>query len=129
MKLARFDILGARNIIRAMQYFAPFLLALCAAAASAQPVVPSIALEPFLKGLSKPLYATHDGTSRLFVVEQVGRVRLVENGELQEEPYLDLTNRVFEQGECGLLSVAFHPEFAKNGYLYVNYTSRKPRLH
>src|SRR5205807_2096369 len=39
-------------------------------------------------------------------------------------PYLNIVDRVYYQGECGLLSVAFHPKFASNGLLYVNYTTR-----
>src|SRR5262245_61922591 len=90
--------------------------------------VPKIRLEPLVQGLQNPLYLTHDGTGRMFIVEQVGRIRLFENGLLQKAPYLDIASRVLSGGECGLLGLAFHPKFAENGYLYVNYTSRRGRL-
>ncbi|MGH7213879.1 MAG: PQQ-dependent sugar dehydrogenase [Tepidisphaeraceae bacterium] len=89
---------------------------------------PTIRLEPFIRGLERPVYLTHDGTSRLFIVEQPGRIRLVVDGQLQIQPYLDIVKKVESQGECGLLSVAFHPDFQTNGLFYVNYTTRQPKL-
>ncbi len=77
-----------------------------------------------MRGLKQPVYLTHDGTPRTFIVEQAGTVRLITNGKLVKQPYLDIVKRVTSGGECGLLSVAFHPKFAKNGYLYVNYTAK-----
>src|SRR5207253_3174072 len=63
--------------------------------------------------------------NRLFIVEQPGRVRLVKNGALQTTAFLDLRSKVESGGgEQGLLSVAFHPAFATNGFFYVNYTSQ-----
>src|SRR3982750_1261506 len=79
--------------------------------------VPRIALRPFVQGFERPLYVTHDGTSRIFVVEQPGRIRLVDDGKLLARPYLDIAKKVEAQGECGLLSVAFHRKFADNGCL------------
>jgi glucose/arabinose dehydrogenase len=90
---------------------------------------PRIALEPFVRGgLERPVYVTHDGTDRIFIVEQPGRVRLVINGEMLKTPYLDVARSVADGGECGFLSIAFHPDFATNGYLYANYTARRPKL-
>jgi glucose/arabinose dehydrogenase len=60
--------------------------------------------------------------SRLFVVEQAGRIRVVRNGRTLKAPFLDLTDRVTSGGEQGLLSVAFAPDYAKSGLLYVFYT-------
>jgi glucose/arabinose dehydrogenase len=75
-------------------------------------------------GLSAPLFlGAPPGDARLFVVEQAGRVRVIENGQLLATPFLDLTSKVwYDGGERGLLSMAFHPQFASNGYLYVCYT-------
>src|SRR4051794_9944360 len=81
---------------------------------------PSIALEVFVRGIDHPTYLTNDGTQRLFIVEQPGRIRLMIDGKLQPKPYLDIDDHVQYGGECGLLSVAFHPDFAKNGYFYIN---------
>jgi glucose/arabinose dehydrogenase len=83
-----------------------------------------LALEPVASGLAAPLYLTAPpgDTARLFVVEQGGRVRIVAHGRLLAAPFLDLTARVSAGGERGLLSLAFHPDFAANGYFYVDYT-------
>jgi glucose/arabinose dehydrogenase len=66
---------------------------------------------------------------RLFVVEQAGRIRTFLAAEaIAEAPVLlDLRDRVAAGGEMGLLGLAFHPRFAENGYLYVNYTADAPR--
>lgn len=88
----------------------------------------SIELLPVITtGLDHPLYLTHagDGPKRLFVVEQAGRIRLVEQGVLAPLPYLDITDRVRSGGEQGLLGLAFHPDYRTNGRFFVNYT-RKP---
>lgn len=82
-------------------------------------------LEEVASGLSNPLYLTAPRSDpRLFVVEQPGRIRVVEDGRLLPAPFLDITDRVSSGGERGLLSVAFHPAYASNGYLYVDYTDR-----
>jgi len=74
-------------------------------------------------GLSNPLYLTAPaGDDRLFVVEQPGRVRIIRPGTLLPQPFLDITARVSSGGERGLLSIAFHPRYATNGYVYVSYT-------
>ncbi|MDB4949070.1 MAG: glucose/sorbosone dehydrogenase [Gemmatimonadetes bacterium] len=76
-------------------------------------------------GLSSPLYLTApSGDARLFVVEQPGRIRIVKNGQLLPTPFLDITDRVGSGGERGLLGLAFHPRYAANGFLYVDYTDR-----
>jgi glucose/arabinose dehydrogenase len=59
---------------------------------------------------------------RLYVVEQPGRIRVIENGRLTPQPFLDITSAVQAGGEQGLLSVAFHPDYADNGLFYVDYT-------
>jgi glucose/arabinose dehydrogenase len=75
-------------------------------------------------GLSSPLFVTNaaDGSGRLFVVEQGGRVRVVKNGVLQPGYFLDIHAEVAASGERGLLGLAFHPDFASNGKLFVYYT-------
>jgi glucose/arabinose dehydrogenase len=90
-----------------------------------QPIeLPEIALEPvFEGGLVRPTYLTHAGDDRLFVIEQPGRIRIIQDGQLLDRPFLDLTSKVLAQGnEQGLLSVAFHPDYAANGQFFVNYT-------
>lgn len=82
------------------------------------------------RGLEQPLYLTHDGVDpdRMYVLEQPGRIRIIERGNLLPDAWLDIEKRVHSGGECGLLGLAFHPEFAENGLFYVDYTARKPRL-
>jgi glucose/arabinose dehydrogenase len=75
--------------------------------------------------------AANDGTGRIFVVERVGRVRIVsKDGKLQEEPFLDLTNinplgSEVQTGfvEQGLWSIALHPRFKENGHVFVHFSS------
>lgn len=80
---------------------------------------------PVVSGLTKPLdmAALPDGTGRVLVLEQPGTIRLVENGVLLPDPFLDIRDRVGSQGnEQGLLGIALHPIFVQNGFFYVNYT-------
>jgi len=83
----------------------------------------TLELQLVASGLSSPLYLTTPaGDPRLFIVEQEGRIRIVKNGQLPATPFLDITGSVGAGGERGLLSVAFHPSYATNGYFYVDYT-------
>jgi glucose/arabinose dehydrogenase len=81
-------------------------------------------LEGVADGFAQPLGITHagDGSERLFVVEQGGRVQVLRGGERQQQPYLDLSDRMRARGEQGLLGLAFHPRFADNGRLFAHYT-------
>jgi glucose/arabinose dehydrogenase len=86
----------------------------------------TLKLDPFVSsGLSTPVFLTQpldDG--RIFVVEQAGRIRIVKNGQLQATPFLDITSRVLSGDERGLLSVAFHPNYAINHFFYVYFTTQ-----
>jgi glucose/arabinose dehydrogenase len=71
----------------------------------------------------RPLAVTHAGDARLFVVEQAGLIWILEDGERQEEPFLDLREQVNDRSnEQGLLGLAFHPEYSDNGFFFINYT-------
>jgi len=84
-----------------------------------------LAAEEVVRGLDAPVYLTApSGDSRLFIVEQPGRIRIVENGKLLPKPFLDIRSKVGYGGERGLLSVAFHPQYRANGFLFVNYTNK-----
>ncbi len=76
------------------------------------------------KGLDAPVDVTSTPSEpdRLYVVEQAGRILTVENGRVSPQPFLDITNDVVSGGEQGLLSVAFHPDYATNHLFYVDYT-------
>lgn len=85
---------------------------------------------PFLT-FSNPvdLQSARDGTNRLFVVEQQGKIFVFQNDRntSTKKVFLDITDRVSWGGEMGLLGLAFHPQFQTNGYFYVNYTANNPR--
>jgi glucose/arabinose dehydrogenase len=78
----------------------------------------------FASGLSNPIGLANagDGSGRLFVLEQAGLVRIIREGELLGEPFLDISAQISCCGERGLLGLAFHPNYTENGFFYVNYT-------
>ena len=83
-----------------------------------------ISLQPFLSGLSSPLYMTNakDGSNRLFVVEQGGVIKVIQPGSTTPSVFINISSKVLNNGEQGLLGLAFHPNFANNGYFFVDYT-------
>ncbi|MEO1084569.1 MAG: PQQ-dependent sugar dehydrogenase, partial [Acidobacteriota bacterium] len=91
--------------------------------AAAQPPA-DLMLETVVSGLSQPVAIRNagDGTDRLFIVEQGGLIKILENDAVLPTPFIDLTTPVVSGGEQGLLGLAFHPDYATNGYFYVNYT-------
>jgi glucose/arabinose dehydrogenase len=80
--------------------------------------------------LDQPLSITHagDGSDRLFVVERPGRIRIVDASGVRTTPFLDLTARVTTNSECGLLGLAFAPDYATSGDFYVYYSYDVVRL-
>ncbi len=90
------------------------------------PTAYTYALELVADGFSRPTHLVNagDGSGRLFVVEQEGRIWILRDGQRLPEPFLDLRRQVGARGnEQGLLSLVFHPQFAANGRLFVNYTN------
>jgi glucose/arabinose dehydrogenase len=83
-----------------------------------------LALETVASGLSFPVLVTAplSETNRLYVVEKRGTIRLIKDGQLVEEPFLDIRGRVSTGSEQGLLGLAFHPDYASNGVFVINYT-------
>ena len=83
-----------------------------------------IRLVAVARGLERPVHvaAAPGEPDRLYVVEQAGRIRIVEGGRVEAKPFLDVTSEVVSGGEQGLLSLAFHPDYRENGLLYVDYT-------
>lgn len=79
-------------------------------------------------GFNQPVgvYSPGDGSGRLFVVEQGGNIKIIKNGVVLSTPFLNLDpdTQVLSGGERGLLGLAFHPNFKRNGYFFVNYTRR-----
>lgn len=97
-----------------------------------QSIWPEINLHPYVAGFNHPVYVTHsnDGSFRLFVVEQIGIIRIIQNNQQFPTPFLDIRERVRSPwhndgggNEEGLLSVAFPPEFNTTGHFYVYYTN------
>ncbi|MCS6996262.1 MAG: PQQ-dependent sugar dehydrogenase [Casimicrobiaceae bacterium] len=100
--------------------FAALMAFALAGSATAQ-----IVLKPAATGLTQPVDLAHAGDERLFVVEQPGRIRIVNpDGQVLTTPFLDITDRVLCCGERGLLGLAFHPNYASNGRFFVYYTSK-----
>jgi len=104
-----------------MKHFAlALMLTLLPGAALAQPV--NLTAQLVAGGFELPVFATSPGDDRLFVVEQTGRILVLVDGQVKPEPFLDLRGQVSGGGEQGLLGLAFHPEYANNGRVFVNYT-------
>ena len=82
---------------------------------------------PLASGLYHPtdIQNAGDQSGRLFILEQNGRIRILQDGQLQFEPFLDITDHVDDgSNEQGLLGLAFHPDFEHNGFFYVDYTKQ-----
>jgi glucose/arabinose dehydrogenase len=92
--------------------------------ASAGAQQPQLRLQQVASGLDSPLHvaAPRNERGRIYIVLQDGKIVVLENGQVREQPFLDIDRQVTSGGEQGLLSVAFHPHYAQNRLFYVNYT-------
>jgi glucose/arabinose dehydrogenase len=86
--------------------------------------VPALIARRIASGFASPLdlQSAPGDSARLYVVEQGGRIEIILDGQVQPEPFLDISDRTRGGGERGLLGLAFHPEFTSNGRFFVNYT-------
>jgi len=78
-----------------------------------------------LRGLDRPvdIQSAYDGSNRLFIAEKQGHIQIYRDGEILDDPFLNIALRVNDiEREQGLLGLAFHPAYEQNGYFYVNYT-------
>jgi glucose/arabinose dehydrogenase len=92
-------------------------------ALSALPDPAGASWEVAAEGLASPIDLQNAGADRLYVVEQLGVIRVIEAGAVLEAPFLDIRERVGTEGnERGLLGLAFDPAFTDNGLFFVNYT-------
>ncbi len=100
------------------------LLLLIFLAVNALAQKPVAYLTQFANGFTRPCDITHCGDNRLFVVEQRGRIWILDaNGNKLPTPFLDIDPSVGSSGnEQGLLGLAFHPNYPTTPYFYVNYT-------
>jgi glucose/arabinose dehydrogenase len=96
-----------------------------AAVVQGNPANADIALSLRKSGLTKPVFITsaRDGTGRLFIVEQTGRIKILKDGILRSTPFLSIPGKVSDGFEQGLLGLAFHPNYETNRRLYVYYTN------
>ena len=111
-----------------MKYLLPLLSTLAACGSfldtpKPTPGEPSLLL---LGTFANPVYITTPSgdSARLFVVEQGGTIRVLHHDTTRARPFLNITSSVLSGGERGLLSMAFHPQYATNGRFYVYYTNR-----
>jgi glucose/arabinose dehydrogenase len=83
----------------------------------------AISLQLVASGLSAPLdlEQPNDGSGRLFIVEQGGTIKILQNGAVLPQPFLDISSKVINKVEMGLLGLTFHPGFQTNHKFYVNY--------
>ena len=93
----------------------------------AQDTLPDVEInidEIVASGFTLPVQVTHagDGSSRLFVVQQNGYIRIVKNGVVNPTDFLNIRSAISCCGEMGLLGLAFHPDYETNGYFYIYYT-------
>jgi glucose/arabinose dehydrogenase len=86
---------------------------------------PSPSLLKIAGGLSQPVFLTHapGDSTRLFVVEKTGKIRIIKDGALMGPAFLDLSDSVSGGSEQGLLGMAFSPDYRATGRFYVSYTS------
>lgn len=97
-----------------------FLLCLIGGSAFSQ----TIAVQQFATGFNDPVEIVHAGDSRLFVVQQSGQIRVLNsNGTVNATNFLNVQPLISTGSERGLLGLAFHPQFATNGFFYINYTN------
>jgi glucose/arabinose dehydrogenase len=96
-------------------------------------IASKIELVEVVRGLARPVAlvaAPDDARKRLFIVEQhAGRIRILENGKLAAKSFYEVDAKISTGNEQGLLGLAFHPAFAKNGRLFVNYTASDKDTH
>ena len=82
----------------------------------------NIILTEFATGLTAPVEIVNNGDSRLFVVQQNGAIKIVlPNGTVNATNFINLSTKIVFSGERGLLGMAFHPQYATNGYFFVYY--------
>jgi len=91
----------------------------------------TVTLDVIAEGFNSPLYATHahDDSNRLFIVDQIGVIYIIDNGELLTKPFLDIRDNIVDldvtYDERGLLGLAFHPNYPINGRFFIYYSAPK----
>ncbi len=108
-----------------IRFAAALALVLCALAASFDAAA-VVSWTKAYTGVASTIdiVSPRDGTNRLFLVQQSGAVRIVENGVVLPTPFIDLSTVILSGGEQGLLGLAFHPQYSTNRRFFVNYTRK-----
>ncbi|MBL7662368.1 PQQ-dependent sugar dehydrogenase [bacterium] len=85
----------------------------------------NIKLTEIATGLNAPVYLTHssDHSTRLYVLEQAGKIKIVENAAILATPFLDISTEISSGGERGLLGLAFHPDYQSNRRFFIYVTN------
>ena len=85
--------------------------------------VQGVSLQQIASNLGSLTAVTNAGDGRLFLTLRDGRILISENGVVRSQPFLDIRGQTTTDGERGLLSMAFHPHYAENGFFFINYTN------
>ena len=95
-----------------------------AASGASESAASGVRLARVKSGLGDALLATAapGQANRLYIVQQSGKVRILQNGRMLPTPFLDVSNLISSGGERGLLGLAFHPQYASNGRFFIRYT-------
>jgi glucose/arabinose dehydrogenase len=90
----------------------------------------AVTIQKIVGNLARPvdIVSPRDGTNRLFIVLQEGKIVIFNGTKKLSKPFLDITSAVSCCGERGLLSLAFHPDYTNNGFFYIHYTNRNGDL-
>jgi glucose/arabinose dehydrogenase len=106
------------------QLFFAFKVLLVSMMAGFAYAAPAITLQEIATGFQSPVELANsgDGSGRLFVVEQGGKIKVLSGGVVSANPFLDISAVIASGGERGLLGLAFHPQYSSNGAFYVYYT-------
>jgi len=102
--------------------------ALLPARVQAQAIPPGFVLDTVVSGLHEPTSFAFAADGRIFISERAGAVRVVENGELLHEPFVNLDHEINSEGTRGLMGIALHPNFPRTPYLYMAYVYDPPEV-
>ena len=80
-----------------------------------------LAIEPVVSGLTRPVKVTHASDDRLFVAEIGGKIKIVKNGAVLSQPFLDIGAKINDPDWAGIFSIAFPPDYQTSGFFYVLY--------
>lgn len=115
-----------------MKFYLTLILALLVSCSNQEKKTQSIIQEAFPNltfEFPVDLQSPKDGTNRIFVLSQPGKIYVFENDPVvtEKKVFLDISSKVLYGGEMGLLGLAFHPNYKENGFFYLDYTTDNPR--